>query len=158
MMKRIERWLLVGALLPCLIAGALSAGYAQNSSATVPRAPLETFVRQVARLWAMSEAGELTELAPADGRILLELGREGAEPVQQRHAQAALRAFFSEREHVSIRPLRVTVAGGEPMQGFGELAWTSRAHGVATPEIFTLYIGAVWEGDSWRVRELRLLR
>lgn len=119
--------------------------------------PLEDFVRQVARLWAAGEAGALVELVPLDGRLMLDFG-DGPGAVQSRHAAAALRALFSERETTAIRATRITIAGGRPLRGFGELAWTSRSRGMTQSQNSVLYIGTVWENDAWRIRELRLLR
>jgi hypothetical protein len=119
--------------------------------------PLEEFVRQVARLWAAGDAAALLEYLPADGRIFLDIG-DGSGSVQGRHAAAALRALFAERETTSARPTRVTIAGGRPLRGFGEIAWSSRSRGMSQPQNSVLYVGTVWEGDGWRIRELRLLR
>jgi hypothetical protein len=128
---------------------------AQETAA--PTAPLETFVLQVARLWAAGDATALIDLAPADGRILIDIGAEGAGSVQGRHATAALRSLFAGRESVSIRPTRVTIAGGRPMRGFGELSWVSRSRGITVPQAVTLYVGTVWEEGGWRIREIRIL-
>jgi hypothetical protein len=119
--------------------------------------PLEDFVRQVARLWAAGEAAALVELVPLDGRVMLDFG-EGTGAVQSRHAAAALRALFSERETTAIRATRITIAGGRPLRGFGELSWTSRSRGMSQSQNSVLYIGTVWEDNGWRIRELRLLR
>ncbi|HEX2190684.1 MAG TPA: hypothetical protein VHG51_17370 [Longimicrobiaceae bacterium] len=120
-------------------------------------ARLEGFIARVARLWEAEDAQALAALAPAGGRMVLEVGGEGAGPVQERHAAAALRSLFADRESVSVRPSRVTVAGGEPVQGFGEIAWISRSRGVSTPRSSIVYVGVVREGDGWRIRELRVL-
>ncbi len=118
--------------------------------------PLEVFIQQVARLWAGSEAAGLASLAPSNGRILLELEGESG-TVQARHAAAAFRALFDDRESVSIRPARVTIAGGSPPRGFGEITWTFRSRGVSDPQTETVYIGAVREGRGWRIAELRII-
>jgi hypothetical protein len=119
---------------------------------------LEAFVTSVARHWSAAGASELVGLAPEDGRILLDLGADGAGSVQERHVAAALRDLFRERETVSIRPTQVTLAGGAPLRGFGELSWVSRQRGVTRPVVSTVYVGAVYEGTAWRIRELRVLR
>lgn len=118
---------------------------------------LETFVSHVARLWAAEDADGLARLAPAGGKMVLEVGGEGAGPVQARHVAAALRTLFADRESVSVRPARVTVAGGQPLQGFGELVWLSRSRGVSAARNSTVYVGVVWEDGEWRIRELRVL-
>lgn len=118
---------------------------------------LEGFIARVARLWEAEDASALAALAPSGGSVVLEVAGEGAGPVQERHVAAALRSLFADRESVSIRPARVTVAGGEPLQGFGELAWISRSRGVSTARSSTIYVGVVWERDGWRIRELRVL-
>lgn len=128
------------------------------ASAQSRPAPLDAFVANVARLWSAGEAAELVELAPADGRILLALGNEEAGAVQERHVAAALRELFRDRETVSVRPTQVQLSGGTPLRGFGELAWVSRQRGVTRPVTSTVYVGAVYEGNAWRIRELRVLR
>lgn len=118
---------------------------------------LEGFVARVSRLWEAEDADGLASLAPSGGRMVLEVGGGGAGPVPERHAAAALRSLFADRETVSIRLARVTVAGGQPLQGFGELAWLSRSRGVSAARGSTVYVGVVWEGGEWRIRELRVL-
>ncbi|HVG45971.1 MAG TPA: hypothetical protein VM890_14615 [Longimicrobium sp.] len=120
--------------------------------------PLEGFVASVARLWTQGDAAGISALAPEDGRIVLDLGTGQAEAVEARHAAAALRDLFRGRSTLSVRAAQVTLAGGEPMRGFGELAWVSRPRGVTDTESTTVYVGAVWEPAGWRIRELRILR
>lgn len=119
---------------------------------------LATFVATVSRLWAGGDADEIVALAPEDGRILLDLAGEGPGEVQTRNAAAALRRLFGERETVSVRASRVTVSGGTPLRGFGELAWIARPRGVTDTLSSVVYVGTVWEDGSWRIRELRVLR
>jgi hypothetical protein len=146
-MKRLLFWL-VPVLMLLLPRAAAGQGSAPGA--------LQPFVQQVARFWIAGEAGAIAELAPADGRIMLDIGGETG-VVQARHAAAALRALFSEGESVSARPTRVTFSGGQPPRGFGELAWAARARGASTPHTRVVYVGAVWEGRGWRLRELRLI-
>jgi hypothetical protein len=140
----------------CLL-GLLLLFAAAPLGAQAPSEPLERFVVQVARLWAAGDAAALVDLAPSNSRIVLDLG-ENLGAVQPRHAAAALRALFGERETSTIRPTRVTHAGGQPARGFGEMAWTSRSRGMSDAQTVTLYVGTVWEDRGWRIRELRILR
>jgi hypothetical protein len=71
---------------------------------------------------------------------------------------AALRELFRDRTTVSVRPTQVTIAGGQPLSGFGQLSWVSRPRGVSDNESTSVYVGAVWENGGWKVRELRVLR
>jgi len=121
-------------------------------------APLESFVSSIARMWAAGDANALTALAPADDRMVLDLGDGRAEAAEARHVAAALRELFRERTTLNVRPSQVNIAGGQPLRGFGELSWTSRPRGVTDSETSTVYIGAVWENDGWKIRELRVLR
>ncbi|MBA4159084.1 MAG: hypothetical protein H0X65_16645 [Gemmatimonadetes bacterium] len=148
-MKRTVFFLL---LLPLFAAASATRLSAQDAPA-----PLESFIVHVARLWATGDAGALADLAPADRRIMLDIGEVNGS-VQGRHAAAALRAMFSERETAAIRPTRATIAGGRPLRGFGEMTWTSRSRGMSDLRTVTLYIGTEWEGNGWRIRELRILR
>lgn len=119
---------------------------------------LSAFVASVARLWAAGQADALVELAPADGRILLDLAGEGPGEVQPRNAAAALRRLFADRETVTVRPTAATVSGGTPLRGFGELTWVARPRGVSETLSSVVYVGGVWEDGAWRIRELRVLR
>src|SRR3954468_7351596 len=91
-------------------------------------APLEGFVASVARLWQAGDAAAISELAPEDGGIVLDLGTgpaEGGEAgrflpaggrgraggVEPRHAAAALRDLFRGRASLSVRAAQVTLAG-----------------------------------------------
>lgn len=139
-------------LLLLLVAASASTATAQDRSAS-----LEPFIARVAQLWASGSADELVELAPADGRIVLDLGGQGAGPVGGRNAAAALRDLFSGRHTVSARSTRVTLSGGEPLSGFGEMAWVSRSRGTTVPRTSVVYVGVAWEDGAWRIRELRIL-
>lgn len=140
-------------ILLALLLGAPAPLAAQQDASS-----LSQFVATVSRHWAAGDADEIVSLAPEDGRILLDLAGEGPGEVQPRNAAAALRRLFGERENVSVRASRVTVSGGTPLRGFGELTWISRPRGVTDTLSSVVYIGTVWEDGAWRVRELRVLR
>jgi hypothetical protein len=143
-------------LLLLLVAGSVS-GAVSNAAAQERATPLEPFIARVAQLWAEGRADALVELAPADGRMVLDLGGQGAGPVAGRNAAAALRDLFSGRHTVSTRAIRVTLSGGQPLSGFGEVAWVSRSRGTTVPRNSTVYVGVAWEDGEWRIRELRIL-
>ena len=121
-------------------------------------APLENFVASVARMWAAGDANGVAALAPGDDRMVLDLGDGRAEATEARHVAAALRELFRDRTTLGVRQTQANIAGGQPVRGFGELSWTSRPRGVTDSESSTVYIGAVWENNAWRIRELRVLR
>jgi hypothetical protein len=135
-----------------LFGGAPPAAEAQSAET-----PLESFVMQVAGLWAARDVGALIDLMPADNRLLLDTG-SGTETVNSRHASAALRALFADRTSVRVRPVRVTLASSRPPRGFGELAWAFRARGAPGEQSAAVYMGAVWEGSGWKISELRIMR
>ncbi len=140
-------------LLALLLALAVPAA----AEAQATEAPLAPFIARVGRLWAEGDAEALVELAPDGVRLVLDVG-EGAGEVDGRHAGAALRVLFSTRQTLAVRPTRVTIAGGQPLSGFGELSWVSRGRGVTDSRNATVYVGAVWADGGWHVRELRILQ
>jgi hypothetical protein len=141
------------ALVACAIALLAAVPAPAQETADVP---LEEFVQQVAWLWNMGDVAALVDLLPLRDRIVLDTG-SGTETVQPRHAAAALRALFDSRESSAARAVRVTVAGGDPPRGFGELAWTFRARGAPTSQSRSVFVGAVWQGSAWRINELRVM-
>jgi hypothetical protein len=134
-----------------LLVGLLAGG----APAAAQQRPIEGFVQQVAQLWQAGDAAGVAALAPRGGMVLDTGG--GTQTVNSRHAAAALRALFAQRESVATRPARVTLAGGSPPRGFGELAWSFRTRGASSPQTRSVYVGAVWENDGWRVGELRVM-
>ncbi len=119
--------------------------------------PIEELVQRVGQMWSAGDVSGLMELVPARGSLLLDTG-SGTESVNRRHAAAALRVLFSERDTRIVRPVRVTLAGGSPPRGFGELNWSFRQRGAPAPQSRTVYVGASWENGEWRVTELRVMQ
>ncbi len=152
---KVPRLLLASLLLLGL--GAPTALHAQEEreAATTP-APLEDFVRQVARLWSSGEVAALVEMMPEDNGFTLDTGA-GIETANARHAAAALRALFDRSETLEADPVRVTVASSEPPSGFGEINWTFRARGAPGQQSRSIYVGARWGGRNWRITELRVM-
>lgn len=141
------------AVLLLLVGGMLAA--AGPAMAQSP-APLEQFVRRVAYLWEAKDVDNLVDLVSDREPVLLDRGG-GVERVNGRHAAAALRALFSDLESISVVPSRAAVSGGQPARGFGELTWVYRTRSAPGERTTSVYVGAVWDGGSWRIRELRLL-
>jgi hypothetical protein len=148
----------INRILPLLVALLLSLLAPGRLAAQQDASSLAGFVANVSRMWAAGDADDIVALAPEDGRILLDLAGEGPGEVQPRNAAAALRRLFGERENVSVRASRVTVSGGAPLRGFGELTWIAKPRGVTDTLSSVVYIGAVWEDGAWHIRELRVLR
>jgi hypothetical protein len=146
----------VATLFALLLLTALAVQPATAGAQETPAAPLEEFVQQVARLWLAGDAGRLVELIPGENRVVLDTG-SGIENANGRHATAALRALFAERETTATRVSTVTLAGAQPPRGFGELVWTYRTRGAPVEQTRSIYVAALWEAGGWRISELRIL-
>lgn len=147
------------ALLAALLIGlgaptGLSAQESAEATPTKP-APLEDFVRHVARLWSSGEVAALVEMMPEDKGFTLDTG--AGETGNARHAAAALRALFDRSETLEADPVRVTVSSAEPPSGFGEISWTYRARGAPGQQSRSVYVGARWGDSTWRITELRVM-
>jgi hypothetical protein len=118
--------------------------------------PIEEFIQRVGQLWSAGDAAGLVALTPSRGPIILDTGG-GIESVNSRHAGAALRALFGDHTTVMARPVRVTLAGGSPPRGFGELTWRFRARNAPSVQTRSIYVGALWEDGGWRITELRMM-
>jgi hypothetical protein len=118
--------------------------------------PLQEFVQQVAKLWQAGNVDMLVELFPAEDQLTLDTG-SGIETANSRHAAAALRALFAQRESVGTRAVRVTLASPSPPRGFGELTWTFRIRGAPGQESRSVYVATVREPRGWRITELRIM-
>ena len=142
------RTMLLAILLSLVVGAAPATGQAP--------APIEDFVRRVSYLWEAKDVDNLVDLVTDSEPVVLDRG-SGSERVNSRHAAAALRALFSDLESVSVRPVKATLAGGQPVRGFGELTWVYRARGAPGEQTRSVYVGTVWDGRRWRISELRLL-
>ena len=140
------------ALLATLIALAAAAPSALAQSP----APIEDFVRRVGYLWEAKDVDNLVDMVTEAEPVLFDRG-SGMERVNGRHAAAALRSLFSDLESISVRPSKATLAGGQPVRGFGELVWVYRDRRGPGEQTRSVYIGTVWDGRRWRISELRLL-
>ena len=144
-------------ILPALlVALSLLVSSAGEAAGQQQPPPLEQFIARLAEHWRDGDAEAVVEMAPADGRILLDVEDEQG-LVPARNAAAALRRLFGANETVRVRSTRAAVTGGTPLSGFGELAWTARPRGVTDARTTTVYVGVVFEDGAWRLRELRIL-
>jgi hypothetical protein len=145
----------VGVAVLLLLTGVVG-GRPLAAQVTEVEPPLEQFVQQVVRLWQAADANALVGLLPADNRLALDTG-SGIETANSRHAAAALRALFAERETVDARVVRVTVASAQPPRGFGELGWTFRLRGSPAELSRSVYVATLFENGEWRISELRIM-
>lgn len=137
-------------LLVALSAAPLAA---QDPPAT---APLESFVEEFARLWAAGDVEAILDMMGDEEPLLLDTG-SGTATANTRHVAAELRSMFAQRETAELVAVRITVAGSEPLNGFGELSWSYRERGSPGEQQRLVYVAAIREGPSWRIFELRLL-
>lgn len=142
--------------VPAVLLALLAAAAPSPSSAQTPPASLGVFIDQVAGLWNETDVSGFLTLVRDDGRFLLDTG-SGTETVNVRHAAAALRALFAERETVAAHVIRATVAGERPLSGFGEISWTFRGRGAPGEQARVIYVAVVHDAEAWRVTELRIL-
>jgi len=130
-----------------LLSGAL--GLPAQAQDVQVEVPLEEFVREVVQLWLSADVTAIVSLMQESDRLVLDTGT-GIENANSRHAAAALRALFAESETVGTRAVRVTVASARPPHGF-------RARGSPGEQARSIYVAAAWEGDGWKITELRLM-
>jgi len=70
---------------------------------------------------------------------------------------AALDDLLNRNSSVSCTVVRVTLASGASDRGSAELAWESMAPGTSEVIRRTVFVGFDWEGDRWRIYEIRIL-
>jgi hypothetical protein len=78
-------------------------------------------------------------------------------PLGDRQASAVLRRLFADRQTVSTRPGMVQMVGGQPRRAFGEVTWITRAPDTTESERLTVLLELVFEGDRWRITQIRML-
>lgn len=127
---------------------------AQDAAAANP--PLQQFIQRFVQLWSDGEVTEIVQLIGDENVLLLDTG-DGTEAATGRHAAAALRVLFGERQTTALEALSVTVASQDPPGGFGELSWTFRNRDMPGEQARSIYVAAIRDGDGWRISELRLL-
>ena len=145
------RWITT-ALLALLVAGAPRPLEAQPTDAD----ELDGFIHELARLWLQEDVDALVDRTAASTPLLLDVG-SGAQTSQGRHAAAALRELFDERETLAAAPIQVTVADTDRPSGFGHLSWVYRDRGAPGEQTRSLYVAVAREDGRWTITELRLM-
>lgn len=142
--------------LPAL--GRLSAPLrAQGAPSTQARTEvLRGSAAEVANHWARGSASGLSSLL-SPGGIGFYTPTEGQAALDPRKALAALDDLLNRNASVSCTVARVTLASGASDRGSAELVWESMAPGTSEVIRRTVFVGFNWEGDRWRIYEIRIL-
>ncbi|HUG02380.1 MAG TPA: hypothetical protein VML95_10975 [Longimicrobiales bacterium] len=116
---------------------------------------LRGLVADIARSWARGDAGGVLSRASEQG-VRLQLAGGGSSPQSHRRAEAALRRLLEDADGGRASAGMVSVVGGSPTRGFGELLWES---GAGMPGLVrtVVYLGFEMEDGRWRLSEIRLL-
>lgn len=113
-------------------------------------------VEDLTRAWARGNAeGVAAHFAP--GGVSLKLDGPVRASVAPRQASAALREFFRSYEGGGIRLVRAAPLVGTPDRGFAEILWAAPVSGTSQSVQRSLFLGLFFDGELWRVDELRLL-
>jgi hypothetical protein len=118
---------------------------------------LDRVLDRLATSWARGDAHTLAAFIANSG-ISLDIDGEPIGPLTSRQAAAVLRNLFVGRTTDSLRPGLARVVGGQPLRAFGELSWIVRTQGTTIPIRTTVFLALVWEGNAWRITQIRLLR
>jgi hypothetical protein len=138
---------------------ALSIGFLLSMAAVASGQEVELgrVLDRLASSWARGDANTLAALSARSG-ISLDIDGDPIGPLTHRQAAAVLRSLFMGRTTHSLSPGLARIVGGQPLRAFGELSWTVRTQGTTIPERTTIFLALVWEGDAWRITQIRLLR
>ena len=113
-------------------------------------------VEDLTRAWARGNAeGVAAHFAPEG--VSLKLDGPVRASVAPRQASAALREFFRSHEGGGIRLVRAAPLVGTPDRGFAEILWAAPVSGTSQSVQRSLFLGLFFDGELWRVDELRLL-
>lgn len=127
------------------------------ASARAQEAELGKVLDRLAAAWARADAGSLAALGARKG-ISIDVDGKPIGPLTHRQAAAVLRNVFVGRSTDTLSKGLARIVGGQPPRAFGELSWTVRAQGTTIPERTTVFLALVWEGNAWRITQIRLLR
>lgn len=133
-----------------------SGAAAQSPEDTAEEASLRDVVSGIARSWGRGDAGGV--LADASERgVRLQLAGGGTSPQSQRRAEAVLRRLLEEADGGRVSAGTVSVVGGTPLRGYGELLWESASPGAPGLVRSVVYLGFRMEEGRWRLTDIRLL-
>lgn len=153
--RRFPAGLLVAALAaPFLAAVPLAAPLGAQEGQG--EAALRDLVGSIARSWSRGDAASVLSSSSADG-VRLQLPGAGSSRPSPRRAEAVLRRLLSEADGGRASAGMVSVVGGSPPRGFGELLWESGSPGTPGLVRTVVYLGFQMEGGRWRLTEIRLL-
>lgn len=117
---------------------------------------LDDIVEIIAFAWSHADARTVVAMGAREGiQFETQDGRMG--PLGSRQAHAVLRRLFNDLETVSTRPGMVQMVGGTPRRAFGEITWIVRAPDTTQSERHTVLFELVFEGDRWRITQIRML-
>lgn len=145
----------------------LAAPFCAGAPLALPAAPLAAqeaagedalrdLVGSIARSWSRGDASGVLAAASEDG-VRLQLPGAGSSRPSRRRAEAVLRRLLSETDGGRAAAGMVSVVGGSPARGFGELLWESGSPGTPGLVRTVVYLGFEMEGGRWRLNEIRLL-
>jgi hypothetical protein len=117
---------------------------------------LRDLVASIARSWSRGDADGVLSTASEDG-VRLQLLGGGSGRQSRRRAAAVLRRLLAENEGGRAGAGMVSVVGGSPPRGFGELLWQNGAPGTPGVVRTVVYLGFRLEDGRWRLNEIRLL-
>ncbi len=134
----------------------LAASFSLSAQVPEENTELRSAVDGLARAWARGNADGVANHF-ARGGLSLKLDGPVRASVAPRQASAALRDFFRSYEGGEIQVVRAAPLAGTPDRGFAEIRWSAPVSGTSQSVQRSLFLGLFFDGESWRVDELRLL-
>jgi hypothetical protein len=138
------------------VAGLMGVGVTLEAQEPPGNPALAGAVEGLARAWAQGNA-EGVAAHFARGGVSLKLDGPVRASVAPRQASAALRDFFRSYEGGEIQVVRAAPLAGTPDRGFAEIRWAAPVSGTSQAVQRSLFLGLFFDGETWRVDELRLL-
>ena len=141
---------------PTVVVGLMGLGTTLEAQEPPATPALTGAVEGLAHAWARGNA-EGVAAHFARGGVSLKLDGPVRASVAPRQASAALRDFFRSYEGGEIQVVRAAPLAGTPDRGFAEIRWAVPASGTSQAVQRSLFLGLFFDGEIWRVDELRLL-